>query len=302
MKKHKGKVVFKRGKFKVIDCEKCGFKHLWPFLSLGFIQKFYQKRYFQKGSAQLLIPKKEKKEFDWASLEYQDILDVLNKYIKSRGKVLDIGCGNGFFLKFMKDNGWEVLGLEPSIKASKYARRLGVPVVNKTLEEFNEKKWQGYFDAINCRNVLEHAVNPRQILAICKKLLDKTRGILSVNVPNDFNLFQITAQKILNNPYWYITIPEHINYFNFESISRLLERSGFRVVSRTTNFPMELFLLMGENYVENKKLGSACHKKRMRFDLNLPTSIRRRFYRAMADNGFGRDCIIFTKIKTKLYP
>ncbi len=38
---------------------------------------------------------------------------------------------------------------------------------------------------------------------------------------------------------------------------------------------MELFLLMGEDYIENYKVGSKCHQKRMEFELNIPDEIRR---------------------------
>lgn len=49
--------------------------------------------------------------------------------------------------------------------------------------------------------------------------------------------------------------PEHINYFNFESITRLLERNGFSIIEITSTFPLELFLLMGDNYIGNNEIG-----------------------------------------------
>ena len=66
-----------------------------------------------------------------------------------------------------------------------------------------------------------------------------------------------------------------------------LTRLGFPVAERTTSFPMEAFLLMGENYVGDPALGRACHTKRKRFDLALEQAglgeTRRAFYRALAE-------------------
>lgn len=56
--------------------------------------------------------------------------------------------------------------------------------------------------------------------------------------------------------------PDHINYFDFHGIEILLENLGFGIVLKTSDFPMELFLLMGKDYIENYKVGSKCHQKK----------------------------------------
>lgn len=56
--------------------------------------------------------------------------------------------------------------------------------------------------------------------------------------------------------------PDHINYFDFHGIEILLENLGFGIVLKTSDFPMELFLLMGEDYIENYKVGIKCHQKK----------------------------------------
>jgi len=274
---HEGKVVAKKGKAKVIDCEICGFKHLDPVPSKEEIKEYYKRQYYQKKIPKLLDPEKEEKEIEWTNLWYKDRLQTFNKYIREKPKrLLDVGYGNGFFLKFMRENGWEVFGIEPSLKASEYACSLDLNVFNTTLEEFTDDKWFNYFDAINLKCVLEHVPNPMEILEICKSLL-KNSGMICVEVPNDFNALQLQVHK-LGKPQWWIAIPDHINYFDFCSLEKLLESLGYEIVLNTTDFPMELFLLMGEDYIGNNEVGSKCHRKRMNFELNIPDELRRNIY------------------------
>ena len=121
----------------------------------------------------------------------------------------------------MRENGWEVFGIEPSLKASEYARSLGLNAFHTTLEEFVEDKWFSYFDTISLKCVLEHVPNPIEILEICKDLL-KDSGMICVEVPNDFNILQLQVHK-LGKPQWWIAIHDHINYFDFRSLERVLE-------------------------------------------------------------------------------
>lgn len=72
----------------------------------------------------------------------------------------------------------------------------------------------------------------------------------------------------------------------------MLDSIGFEVVARSTTFPMELFLLMGENYLGDSDVGGACHRRRREFEQSVGTVTRRRFYRALAEAGLGRSCLV----------
>lgn len=296
---HKGKVLAEIGKFKIIDCETCRFKHLDPIPSKEEIEEYYEKQYYQENIPKLLDYEKETEELQWSNLCYRDRFSTINKYIHIRSddtkRLLDVGCGNGFFLKIMNEKGWEVFGIEPSLAASECAHSLGINVSNTTLEDFIETQWYGYFDFINLKCVLEHVPNPVDILEICKNLLNKS-GMICIEVPNDFNPLQLQIHNI-GKPQWWITIPDHINYFNFSSLKELLENLGFEIVLQTTDYPMELFLLMGDDYVENDEIGSKCHKKRMKFELSIPDELRRNLFTSLAELGIGRNCIVYVKLK-----
>ena len=121
-------------------------------------------------------------------------------------------------------------------------------------------------------------------------------GVLCVNVPNDFSPLQIAAAATANTGDWWIAPPHHLNYFDFTTLAGLLTRLKFDVVERTTSFPMEAFLLMGDNYTADPVLGRASHNKRKKFDLALEAAglkeTRKAFYRALAETGIGREAVV----------
>ena len=97
---------------------------------------------------------------------------------------------------------------------------------------------------------------------------------------------RIAARDGRGHAPWWIAPPHHLNYFDFDSLEALLVRLGLRPVERLTSFPMEAFLLMGDDYVADPALGRACHAKRMNFDLAFEAAgigeVRRRLYGALA--------------------
>lgn len=118
-----------------------------------------------------------------------------------------------------------------------------------------------------------------------------------MKVPNDFSEIQLAAHKQLGKEAWWTAIPDHINYFDFQSLHSLLERMGVEVIYSQGDFPMELFLLMGDDYVGNPEVGSRCHQRRVRFEMAIPDELRRRIYRALAEVGVGRDCLVFGRLR-----
>ena len=95
---------------------------------------------------------------------------------------------------------------------------------------------------------------------------------------------------------WWVAPPHHLNYFDFESLAALLAKLGLALRERTTSFPMEAFLMMGDDYTGDAALGRACHNKRKRFDFAFEAAglkeTRRDFYRALAKLGIGREAVV----------
>lgn len=307
---HNGKVLIEKDGFSVIDCEVCGFKHLDPIPSEEEMDDFYKNKYFT------LIEKSErapeikrltqnnssaKAERTWLEKTlYSDVNFHLCNHISKQPRLIcDIGCGTGDFLQYMTAHGWAGIGVEPNKKDSESSSVSGLKIFHLTLEEFitSKPEYHKKFDVITLMNVLEHVPNPKKILEMVKILLNPQEGVICIRVPNDFNVLQKFAQKTITLDAWWVAIPDHINYFSKDSLSRLLFSVGFKMISETTDFPMEQFLLMGENYINNPCIGEMCHNKRKSFEMSISDEVRRGIYDSYARLGIGRTCLVFGKLK-----
>ncbi len=290
---------------KVIPDPEHGYMRLDPIPDDTTLNEFYQSKYYdlirKGGRAQelrrLMVGGKEKeREQSWlCNTLYSDMHEVFTE-LGVNGSLLDIGCGPGVFMSYMAERGWEVAGLEPSEDACKIAHEDGLTVYNSDLEKFASNTEEGTkrYNAVTMLNVLEHVPDPMGVLNMARKLLVED-GTLFIRVPNDFSELQLSTHEKLEGDRWWVAVPDHINYFNFESLGSLLHKAGYEVVYSQSDFPMEMFLLMGDNYVGNPEVGDACHKKRVAFETGIPGKLRRKLYRTLGHAGFGRSCLMYAR-------
>jgi SAM-dependent methyltransferase len=290
---HDGPLVTRARGYDVIACAVCGFRHVLPLPTPAELERTYRDAYYSEEKPNFLAHAGEDQE--WAALAGRDRLESCEKLLPdNRRRLIDIGCGPGFFLKIAKERGWNATGLEPSRQAALHARGLGVTVLEGFFSPETARNL-GRFDVVHLNNVLEHVPNPLEVVRLARDLLTP-EGLICLNVPNDFSPFQASARSALALAEWWVAPPHHLNYFDFESLTHLVMRLGFKVCERATSFPMELFLLMGLDYTKDPALGRACHNQRKHFDLGLENAgykeTRRTFYRALADAGIGREAVI----------
>jgi SAM-dependent methyltransferase len=290
---HYGPKVASAKGYDIVDCATCGFRHVVPLPSESELTDAYRQDYYASEKPAFLAHAVEDQA--WAELSQIDRLELIEQILPAgRRRLLDIGSGPGFFLKTASTRGWSVLGVEPSAQASAHARELGVEVVESFFDDAMASRL-GKFDAVHLNNVLEHVPDPISILIRARDLLEPG-GALCVGVPNDFSPFQIAASSVAGTGQWWLAPPHHLNYFDFDSLHALLERLGFFIEQRMTSFPMEMFLLMGEDYTRDPSIGRNCHSRRKNIDLALERAglrkTRRAFYSALADAGLGREAVI----------
>lgn len=285
-------MIDKENGYKVLDCRECGFIHIDPVPTPEELDKVYREEYY-KDEKPLFI-KRVMEDLDWWEKVYDDRYDFLEEKLGTEKRtILDIGCGPGYFLKRGMERGWKCLGVEPSRQASEHAKGLGVDVINAFLDNapINEK-----FDAVHTSEVLEHVTDPSGVLEKAYSLLNHG-GIICCVVPNDYSPVQKVLKYKLNyRPYW-LAPPHHINYFSFGSLSALLEHAGFKVINKSAMFPMDFFLLMGDNYIGNDALGRESHARRKMLDIMLSEpelkDFKREMYGLMAKHGIGREIVIY---------
>ena len=288
--------------FRVVEDPTYGFRRLDPLPPEGDIADFYESRYYDLVRLGNRAPELKRlmeggdaasKELQWLRDGlYTDIVNTLDRVATGR-ELLEVGCGTGDFLTFAQEHGFKVVGTEPAKEATQRVSTL-LDVRKMTLDKFVARYPAERFDVIVMINVLEHVPDAVHMLQECKQVLNPG-GILCIRVPNDFSEMQTAVQEKLNVDPWWIAVPDHINYFNFTSLKQLLGRLGFETVYEQGDFPMEMFLLMGENYIGNHQVGSSCHARRVQFDLAMQPELRRKVYSALATVGVGRDCLVFGK-------
>ncbi len=146
-------------------------------------------------------------------------LNLINELSPKKGKILDIGAGVGDFLAFVKQNGWQTLGVEPSQKAKEIANKKGVEFVNQTSDLENHS-----FDIITMWHVLEHVPDLEKQITELKRLL-KPNGSLIVAVPN-FKSFDANYYK----EYWAaFDVPIHFWHFSKAAIKLLFEKETMKL-------------------------------------------------------------------------
>jgi 2-polyprenyl-3-methyl-5-hydroxy-6-metoxy-1,4-benzoquinol methylase len=295
-------------KYRVIEDPVYGYKRLEPVPDEKEIANFYKTQYYEKvregkSAAELhrFLSRGEEAERERSWLRatlYSDVSYVLNQYAINN-RVLDVGCGTGEMLSFLRESGFDTTGIEPSEEAVKIVQTQGITAFNCTLEDFVDyykSSGMNAYAAVVLLNILEHVPKPEKLLELTKEVMEQNGGIICVRVPNDFNELQSIARQELNKEPWWIALPDHINYFDFSSLQALLERFGFEVIYSQGDFPMELFLLMGDDYVSDPEIGKTCHQKRVNFEKKIPGELRRRIYQTLAEVGVGRNCLVFGKL------
>ena len=149
---------------------------------------------------------------------------LIEKYTGlKKGNLLDVGSGTGSFVNEMKQNNWQVTGLEPDGDARKVADQLYHLELADTKELYQLK--QDSFDAITLWHVLEHVHDLHLYIQQLKNLLNKN-GKLFVAVPN-----YTSRDAEIYEQYWAAyDVPRHLYHFSPKAMNVLMEKSGLKIV------------------------------------------------------------------------
>jgi SAM-dependent methyltransferase len=270
----------------VFDCSACGYAHLDALPDSRALDDFYATAFWQAEKPGALAEMHRDRE--WWYETYCDWLTLLERYVPiGRRHVVDVGCGYGYFLRAAFFRGWDVDGIDPSLRAVQYAETLtGARPWCGTWEDGFTKQWP----AISALWLVEHLPDPARFLEWAHRHLYADGALLLV-VPNDFSAIQMRANKVSKRPFWWIHYT-HMNYFNWRSIETLLVSACFRVVERTTMYPMEQYILEGHDYTADSARGAKVHQSRIALDMDMGRERRMDGYAKMAHEGRGRECVI----------
>jgi 2-polyprenyl-3-methyl-5-hydroxy-6-metoxy-1,4-benzoquinol methylase len=264
------------------------------------LNEYYAKKYYQEE----MVYEKHYSENELClfkqKIEQRHAAIKACRDIKNDCRFLDVGCGEGFALQYFFDLDFQVKGLDFSEFGIEqhHPDRLDTFVAGDIFHSLDKEIESGnQYDIVWLQNVLEHVLEPFDLLHKLKRLVAPS-GCLVVTVPNDFSELQSCAleQGILKTPFW-VAVPDHIHYFNVRSIQKIFEHTGWSMLDKLADFPIDWFLFnQAANYINNPAVGAAAHGARLMLE-NLmmqknSTEQINAFYRSLANVGMGRNVTI----------
>jgi SAM-dependent methyltransferase len=145
------------------------------------------------------------------------------------GGLLDVGCSSGTLIELAADAGWTAVGVELGESTAQAARDRGLDVRTGTLPAVVDQFLPGSFSLITFWDVLEHLRDPREELALARRLL-APGGTLAATMPNVEGLYPQTTLRLLARPtgaWEYPELPVHLYDFSPRTTMLLLRRNGF---------------------------------------------------------------------------
>ena len=156
----------------------------------------------------------------------RQILDADFRYLPKPNhgqRLLDIGCGNGFFLLRAREAGWLVQGVDLDPEAVTVARQHGLNVSEGTVRLLDGEA--SCFDSITLSHVIEHVYDPRHLLKAIHRLL-KPGGVVYIDTPN-INSF---GANFFGRNWRGLEAPRHLVLFNTASLVGLLRETGLNAI------------------------------------------------------------------------
>ncbi len=154
---------------------------------------------------------------------------------KSIKTILDIGCGEGAFLHSIKEQiGAETWGVELVPGVAEKAKGQVDNILIGKVEDILNLIPDGYFDCIIFNDVLEHLLEPTEVLQLVKPKLSQ-RGVILASIPNVryfYNLYELLIKKDWEYKDAGILDSTHFRFFTQKSMRRMFEQAGYNVIKQ----------------------------------------------------------------------
>jgi 2-polyprenyl-3-methyl-5-hydroxy-6-metoxy-1,4-benzoquinol methylase len=238
-------------------------------------------------------------------LEHKRLAPAEAEHVWGRapGRLLEVGFGEGFFLDWFATRGWRVEGVDftdAGLRAF-FPHLIDKVTVGDAFALLDAVIARGeVYDLVVCNNVVEHVLDPQVLLQQLRRIV-APGGLLRLAAPNDGSWLhrEIVARGLADPAFW-VAAPDHLSYFDADSLPRVLAANGWAVAELLGEFPIDLFLLDPDTaYTRDPSKGRGCHFARVAFETGL---WRRRsldavleFRRGCARAGVGRNLVAYAR-------
>lgn len=211
------RVLETAGATRVVRC-RCGLVFVTPQPTRARLEAAYDPEYYRAWDAQ-----GSARDRIWRAR-----LRTLATLSPTPGRLLDVGCGEGSFLRGAARDGWTVTGTEFSPAGAAIARAAGVPVFTGELAEAGFPGER--FEAVACWHAIEHASDPRRLLGEMYRLLTPG-GVLLIATPNlhdrVFRLAYTLARRRRPRLYEPDEREVHLFIYSARTLRQLAHAAGF---------------------------------------------------------------------------
>lgn len=231
--------------YAITECNNCKFWFTNPIPEENRIGKYYESEEYvsHSNTNQGLIHKLYQSVRNYTLKKKLSLIEKLKTADK---RLLDIGSGTGEFSYTCQNNGWDVIGIEPSEKARKYAIQ-NYDLDVKTEEGINSLE-SASFDIISMWHVLEHVYNIDDRLNEIKRLL-KENGYLIIAVPN-----RLSYDALHYKEKWAAyDVPRHLYHFTPNDIENISKKYNFELENiHPMRFDSFYVSMLSEKYLTGK--------------------------------------------------
>jgi 2-polyprenyl-3-methyl-5-hydroxy-6-metoxy-1,4-benzoquinol methylase len=223
------RLLFHVGQFQIVRCNGCRLVYLTPQVPPDKLSGIYQETYWASPAAK-----------DLGYTDYLGDRDLyrrtfrrrLERHVLShvrRGRLLDVGCAAGLFLKEASRAGFETAGVDVSRPMVEFARN-ELKLEHVALGTLQDCRFaDGAFDVVTLWDVVEHVPDPPELLREVRRVMSRD-GYLILETQNERSLFA----RMMGRRWHHYKVPEHLFHFGPETCARLLREAGFDVVSWTS--------------------------------------------------------------------
>lgn len=235
--KHYRKIIYGgykylNNKYDIVRCLKCRFMFLNPTPEEGILDEVYKSSaYFNNYYIEGVPTLNYLEGIDYVSAKMLENIRLLKRF-KKGGRLLDVGCAGGRFLKIAKNEGYDCVGIEPNSDMAAFVEKeLHIPVKNTKIQAGLFKEAE--FDIIHLGDIMEHVVNLEESFELFTKWL-KRDGLLFIEQPltynrSLFNLFLRLNMFVLRQRYSY-NPPFHLWEFNPITLRRFLNKHRYTIL------------------------------------------------------------------------